>query len=284
MAVTRVVLCLALAALVAVNAAPTQRFVDFIESGSSAKVQSAYETAYEEVESTSVCLQQVGDKFCSCLHGDETSCTRGTTCVKLACCKSLDGDKYSNAVEDLMAEQTTVGSCTYTEEYFHDEITYRSSDATKVGIFQATCELVENSNTCGEPLCDGMSLHVSGDILSYGKVAFMHSIVTTPDGDHCPLSFPQSTKKTTPVKTESYKDKDTSDDGVKFETGPGRIYSGVFYVVSREHKTSYKTGQFQMIKHIPGGKYEVSPAPPEKCFVAKDGAIALDFYKSGSYY
>lgn len=58
--------------------------------------------------------------------------------VKLACCKSLDGDKYSSAVEDLMAEQATIGSCTYTEEYFHAAITYRSSDATKVGLFQAT--------------------------------------------------------------------------------------------------------------------------------------------------
>jgi len=81
MAVTRVVLLLALVAVVAVNAAPTQRFIDFIESGSSAKVQNAY----EEVESTSVCLQQVGDKSCRCLHGttDESgvlrSCFRGTT-------------------------------------------------------------------------------------------------------------------------------------------------------------------------------------------------------------
>lgn len=144
-------------------------------------------------------------------------------------------------------------------------------------------ELEENSNTCGEPLCDGMSLHVSGDILSYDKVAFMHSIVTTPDGDHCPLPFPRSAAKTTPVKTESYKDKD-SDDGVMFQTGPGKIYNGVFYVVSREHKTPYKTGQFQMIKSIPGGAYAPSKSPPEKCFMAKDQAIALDFYKSGSNY
>lgn len=37
-----------------------------------------------------------------------------------------------------MAEQPTVGSCTYTEEYFKDPITYHSSDATKIGTFEAT--------------------------------------------------------------------------------------------------------------------------------------------------
>jgi len=128
---------------------------------------------------------------------------------------------------------------------------------------------------------------VKGDILHYDKVAFMHSTVTSPETDGCPLPFPgRGAASKTPAKVESYKGKD-SDDGVVFKTGPGDIYSGVFFVVSREHKTPYKTGQFQMIKHTPGtaaGLYASSSSPPEKCFVAKDGAIALDFYKSGSNY
>lgn len=57
--------------------------------------------------------------------------------AKVACCKSLDGDKYSSAVHDLFAEAEHVGLCTYIEDYFATAIDYDGKDVTKIGQFKA---------------------------------------------------------------------------------------------------------------------------------------------------
>lgn len=79
MAVGRVVLLLlGLASLLAVEASQpkTENFAAWLAAQSSAKAQSAY----EEVETTQVCLQELGYKNCRCLHAKNIDgtpyCTR----------------------------------------------------------------------------------------------------------------------------------------------------------------------------------------------------------------
>jgi len=284
MAVTRVVLFLALASVVAVNAAPSG-FLDFIASGSKAKAQSAY----EEVETTSTCLQLSHNKACFCLDPlVDGVCYHSWTETKVACCQSLDGDKYSSVVEDLLADKPVVGDCEFTEQYFDTPAKFEGHDGiVKVGTFEAKCTALEDAKDCGEPLCEGMTISVKGKILRYGNVAFIKDLVNIPGGESygCPLTLPSyDSSKKTPVKLQ-YSKGDEEEEGPKFMVGEGDIYVGVFHVTSFKHKTPYKTGSFEMIKHTGNGVYTSATYPPEKCYVAKDGAAALDFFKStGGYY
>lgn len=142
-------------------------------------------------------------------------------------------------------------------------------------------ELDEDSDKCGSPLCEGMVLQGSGTILEYNNVAFMHDLVEPQRDDDCDaLSLVPGAANKTPAKLQAY-----SDDGAQWVSGPGHIYAGFFHVFSRHHKVSQKSGEFQMVKHsAAASRYTRSTELPGKCFVAKDGAIALDFFKSGDYY
>jgi len=297
MAAARLVVILTLASLLAIQAAETRpSFVEWIKQGSG-KVQSAY----EEVESESTCLQVITAKNCRCykdiiISNNLPTCVDKYYEVKLSCCESLDGEKYSHYVEDLIAQKLSVGSCSISQQYFDKEITYHVGSATKIGTFSGTCELTEKSGQCGSPLCEGMTLVITGDILRYGKVAFMHDL-DYPDleGDcELPLFRPPVYPPTTPApapktpaKVQYSKGGDDDGDGDKtnFLVGQGDIYSGTFSVVSRYHKTPYKVGTYQLVTAtgLPGS-YKSYTTPPEKCYVAKDGAAALDFLKSGGNY
>jgi len=279
MAGKRLVLVLALACLLAVNAAESGSFIKWLDGKVSAKTQSAY----EEIETTSTCLQQIAHRNCRYFDAAHNS---HFTEVKVACCKSADeGDKYSSNLPDLFAEIKSIGLCTFEEHYFADgPVAYKTSDCTKVGKFSVTCELHEDSNKCGSPLCEGLHLKAEGEILHYDNVAFIGDLVNPTEDDDCKArSLTEATKKTTPAKLQY--SKSDGEEEINFKVGPGDIYAGVFHVVSRHHKMSYKNGEFQMVKHTGAAvDYNGAKTPPEKCFVAKDAAIALDFFKSGDYY
>lgn len=72
----------------------------------------------------------------------------------------------------------------------------------------------------------------------------------------------------------------------RYMVGQGDIYSGTFWVTSRLHQLEYKTGQFQRVIASADDQdaYERYSYPPEKCFIAKDSAIALEFYKGPEPY
>jgi len=261
-------------------------FVDWLASQKGgAKIQSTY----EEVESEAVCLQETTYRNCRALDlaADNATVTRGYTEAKVACCKSLDGEKYSSALGDLFAEAHSVGECNYVETYF-DKPVLLEGGVKRLGTFKATCELSADSDKCGSPLCEGMSLHACGDIMRYDHVAFMHGLseATTLDG-YCPNKFPIYAEDSKIAKLQSSKDSyDDDDDEPIFHCGQGDIYAGELSVVSRHHKTAYKHGKFQrIISTGPTDAYvKAKSTPPEKSFVCKDGAIALDFYKSSGYY
>jgi len=128
-------------------------------------------------------------------------------------------------------------------------------------------ELKDDADKCGSPLCEGQSIVVTGDILSYPHVAFIkHPEVTENDGS----------KK---VSALDYKDYEAP----KCWLGKAHIYSGTFYTVSRHHKIPYKFGQFQLVNVLKDEKYEHEKDIPEKAYVAKPNAIALEFYKNEGY-
>lgn len=255
-------------------------FVDWLASQKgSAKIQQA------EVETTSTCLQEFQYRNCRALQRTGSAVTRGYTESKVACCKSLDGDKFSSALNDLFAETDSVGVCSYVEEFFTTPVTYESSDAKKVGQFKVTCELTSDADKCGNPLNEGMALIASGDILRYDQVAFMHGLseATTPDNS-CPNAFPtsDSLKK---AKLQATVEQDSDGEEVQFMVGQGDIYAGDFHIVSRHTKAAYPSGKFQrIVSSGPTNEYRLKKAtPPERSFVCKDGAIAMDFHRAGSF-
>lgn len=150
-------------------------------------------------------------------------------------------------------------------------------------------ELHEDSSDCGSPLCEGLSLSVKGDILRYPKVAFEHSLATFLNTDGtCNLKTPlRSSHPHAAMLGEQsahlqrsrrqYREQDSG----RFMVGQGDIYSGTFWVTSRLHQLEDQTGQFQRVIASAADQdaYEPYGYPPEKCFIAKDSAIALEFYK-----
>jgi len=137
---------------------------------------------------------------------------------------------------------------------------------------------------------------VQGDILRYGKVGFIHSLAQKNiEGDcqdvkYLPPDYTTAApdaKKKTPAKVEYSKGGAGGVDAPKFLVGQGDIYAGTFTVVSPHHKTPYKVGTYQAVTSTgaPGSYEEVNdPATVNGCYVAKDGAAALDFLKSGGNY
>jgi len=282
MVAARLVVVVALASLLAVQAAETSpSFVEWIKG--SGKVQSAY----EEVVSETGCLQTTEQRNCRCHVEKGGICVQRYDEVKLSCCESLDYEKYSNKVEDLLADKLSVGVCTVTSTLM-DPISYATNaDCKKIGEFHGTCELTEKAGGCGSPFCEGMAIVITGDILTYEKVGFMKALNPNTLDKDCSAdiftSLPTGEKKT-PAKVEYSKGED-KDDGTKFLVGKGKIMAGTFSVVSRYHKTPYKTGEFQLVKSLDvPEKYEDHPTPPEKCYVAKDGAASLKFFKSSGDY
>jgi len=290
MAGARLVVVLALASLLVAQAAQTRpSFVEWIKQGTG-KVQSAY----EEVEIETTCLQSLEVNHCRCHvegvvdgspEGTETRCLGKYAEVKLGCCESEGYDKYSSTVEELISSKHSVGTCVINQHLFKKPISYGKSDCIKIGTFTGTCELTEKAGECGSPLCEGMTLVIDGDLLRYPHVGFIGSLApptfdadcATPD--FLPIDYEPEKKKTTPAKVQDYKA-----DEPEFLVGQGDIYAGVFSVVSKYHKTSYKTGTFQQVV-ASGDKYEtVKNKPPAKCYIAKDGATALDFIKNGGDY
>lgn len=69
-----------------------------------------------------------------------------------------------------------------------------------------------------------------------------------------------------------------------FYTGRGTIYSGTFTVTSRNHALKFKTGQMQLA--IP--TWTTNPDPEdyvrERAYVARNGHVSLEFFKSGEAY
>lgn len=124
---------------------------------------------------------------------------------------------------------------------------------------------------------------ITGDILSYDKVAFIDALNPPTVEDACKPAIFQPLR-TSPAKLQYSKGSNDGDDDddTKFLIGKGTIYAGTFKVVSRYHKTSYKTGSYQVVSAT-GTDYETASKPPAQCYVAKDGAASLDFFKSGDY-
>jgi len=286
MTAARLVVVLALASLLVIHAAETRpSFVEWIKQGSG-RVQSAY----EEVETETACLQVTGLKNCRCFNektlveGSDPTCFGEYTEVKLACCVSEDDQKYTRSVEELVGEKLHVGSCSIRQYFFTEPITYHGhSDCKMIGTFEGSCHLTEKAGQCGSPLCEGMTLNLQGDILRYGNVGFIHGPFDRQVDEDCarypPIVYPKTPNKKTPAKIQYSKG---GDDGPKFLVGQGDIYAGTFSVVSRYHKTPYKVGTYQLVSST-GASYKEVSTPPEKCYVAKDGAAALDFIKSGDY-
>jgi len=278
MAVPRVVLLLALAGVLAVNAADTKPvdakpasglFVDWLSKQQSTKAKSAN---YYEVETESACLQEIALRNCrTCDVGagaDSNTCTEKYFEAKVGCCHH---DSYGES-DDVLSETPSVGVCSYTVTRFDNPIPYEGTSTTKIGTFTATCELKDDADKCGSPLCEGQSITATGDILNYPKVAFVH--------------HPEVTESSCDAKSGGAKAsiKDYKEyDGPKFWLGEAEIYSGTFYTVSRHHKIPYKFGQYQLVKVLDGELYTDESDLPEKCYVAKPNAIALESYKGGEY-
>jgi len=144
--------------------------------------------------------------------------------------------------------------------------------------FALHSELDEDADKCGSPLREGLTLKAEGTILRYGNVAFMSDLVDRNNDDDCKAVTLPGLSSKTPAKLQA----NAGDDGAKWVVGQGDIYAGFFHVFSRNGRVSEKTGELQMVKHIgDASSYTRSAELPGKTFVAKDGAIALDFFKSG---
>lgn len=153
-------------------------------------------------------------------------------------------------------------------------------------------ELKDDASSCGSPLCDGMNLVASGDILLYPRVAFMHKPEpleqdhkcdevlaprTAPTPQHAPAGAPAAAESTGPVQTQAYKESTKP----KFWVGDGHVLSGTFRVLSRHKKTSYAFGQYQKVRpSSPVDKYDPVTELPGKAYVAKADATALQFFSS----
>jgi len=285
MAVERMVLLLALASLLAVNAATTQpsspssgSFVEWLatQSSTDAKTASSY---YEEVEKESACLKTISIGNCRPLNADGT---RNYIEIDLACCSTETGDKYHTDYTQLRAEKVVVGGCSFTEERFPGGPIAYEGGTTLAGTFSGICDSKAESSECGSPLCGGITLIVSGKILSYNNVAFtggVAEILTT---------CPPETRSKSPLKAlleRAAKGPVTpaQDAPAAYSVGSGDIYVGNFQVVSTKHKLPFKTGRFEQVIAT-GESYKAVTTVPEKAFVADDLTITLDFYKSGGYY
>jgi len=272
MAVSRVALLLVLAGALAVNAAETKPssglFVNWLSKQQSTKAASAN---YYEVETETSCLQEIALRNRRvCEEGGPKECKADYVESKVACCHH---DSYGDSSDHLLSEVESIGVCSYSKSFFDKPITYTGTSTTKIGTFTATCELKDDSDKCGSPLCEGMSITATGDILKYPKVAFVHHPEVTES------ECPKEGDKKALAKAMDYKEYD----GPKFWLGEAEIYSGTFYTVSRHHKIPYKFGQYQLVNVLPDVKYEDCEDLPEKAYVAKPNAIALEFYKNTDY-
>jgi len=158
-------------------------------------------------------------------------------------------------------------------------------------VFLVCSELKDDASSCGSPLCDGMNLLVSGDILLYPRVAFMHKPEpleqddncdtvlanrTTPAPQHVPAGAP-AVESSGPVQTQAYKESTKP----KFWVGDGHVLSGTFRVLSRHKKIPYAFGQYQKVRpSAPVNKYDPVTELPGKAYVAKADATALQFFSS----
>jgi len=202
----------------------------------------------------------------------------------VGCCHHEDYDKYGDNSDDVLSEKVTVGVCSYKAKLFGKgkEITYEGTATVKVGTFTATCELKEDSDKCGSPFCEGMSIEVTGDMLQYPYVAFLHKPDEFDFDDSCKAALgplPDVDSNKTPAKLQDYYEKP------KYWVGKGEILSGTFYTVSRHRKIPYKLGQFQLtyaLNPTNENAYKPERELSEKAFVAKDHGIALEFIKQDS--
>jgi len=141
-------------------------------------------------------------------------------------------------------------------------------------------DLKGESSECGSPLCGGLTLVISGKILSYNNIAFtggVAEILTTCTPD---------TRALSPLKTlldrAAQKPEAAQEAPAAYAVGAGSIYIGNFQVVSTQHKLPFKTGRFEQVIAT-GGSFKAASTVPERAFVADDLKVKLDFYKSGSY-
>lgn len=151
-----------------------------------------------------------------------------------------------------------------------------------------------------------MTLFAEGDILRYPKVAFMGGFSgVTADEDCVAINNPLRSSGRTgargarkAVKAEIAKapkleepksqsaytgSPGSSEDDPVFYVGQGDIYSGTFWVTNKLKKLPFRTGQWQLV-FASSNKYDTQYHPPEKCYIAKDGAIALAFFPSDKNY
>lgn len=130
-----------------------------------------------------------------------------------------------------------------------------------------------------------MTLIVTGDILKYDSVAFMGSLADILAEPRCSAEKGLSMlhKRAMPARGAgaSVAQANEPADPTSFKIGQGHIYVGTFWVASRHHKVSYKTGELQFVVASGDAKsYRTEASPPSKSYVAKDLATALTFYKS----
>jgi len=275
------VLLLALAGLLAVNAAepkPSPMFADFIFRQSSKTAKTTASDYYAEAENQ--CLKQVAYRNCRTCDDSDAGCAEMYCESKVACCHHDDYDKYGSD-DDVLAEKATVGVCSYQTSRFGEgkEIHYEGTATTKIGTFTATCELKEDADKCGSPFCEGQAIVVTGDILSYPNVAFLHKPEPIDMDEDCKKAMGSARS----AKIASSKPQYDYYEKPKYWVGTGEILSGTFYTVSRHHKIPYKFGQFQLVVGVDDDCEGVSELS-EKSYVAKHEAIALEFFKEdGSY-
>jgi len=284
-----VLLLLALAGLLAVQAADDVpkpgMFADFMNKQTSSKAKAA---SYYEVQTETACLKEVAYRNCrTCaVPGDDSICAQAYIEAKVGCCHHDDYDKYGDS-DDVLSEKLTVGVCSYKAKLFGNkkEITYEGTATVKVGTFTATCELKDDSDKCGSPFCEGMSIEVTGDMLQYPYVAFLHKPDAFDFDQSCKDAvsgpLPDIDSSRTPAKIQDYDYYEKP----KFWVGKGEILSGTFYTLSRHHKMPYKVGQFQLtyaLNPTAENAYKPEHELSEKAFVAKDHAISLEFIKEDS--
>jgi len=288
-------------------------FKDFMEAkNGKAKIASERSYGYEQSELQGACLRMLtkdncadeGYNNCNCSH---TKSTTGPSKygnydddihryfeTDVGCCT---GD-YSPKHQDVfrLPEDLKVGKCWWTYLY----VGYDKVDAgvKLVGTYDVTCEMEEESEKCGEPLCDDLVLHGWGRIYIDWKAAIEGKPTIKTDysckyTNGAPVPAP-ATAKTNPAQVASadgYYEKDEPE----YWKGMAVIADGYVQVMSCSKKTLYKEGKMQAVVdyRIYGDKYRapegdrdddrkpIKPNPDQ--FIAKPYTMDFILRKTGDY-
>jgi len=279
-------------------------FKDFMDAkNGKAKIASEHSYGYEQSELQGACLRLLTQE--NCADDDDGGLRQKKKKqsndihryfeTSVGCCH----EGYSTKHQDVfrLPEDLKVGKCWWTYLYVGDDKV--DAGVKMIGTFDVTCELEEDSEKCGEPLCDDLVLHGWGRIYADWKAA-IEGKPTIAQDYHCkkdpvvPLSGPAKTEPSTPAKpanpaqvaaANNYYEKDEPE----YWKGTAIIADGYVNVMSCSKKVVYKEGKMQAVVDYEidddGERKEkarpIKPSPDQ--FVAKPYQWDFILRKTGDY-